>query len=138
MKRQYQDLGSASDQLNHISLAAKPIRRPFLRFWYVIFALGSQMSFCGETSGGITKCWLFSRSHYRTAEMEIFVQPSAETVGALFKQLPFQKLRQYQAKSHLKALLQEKIRGAKHLKPVKYRVPASIIYEKRSSCHSRA
>ena len=50
--RHYQDLGSASDWLNQISHAARPIRSTTL-IWVVtrISALVSQTSFSGETSG---------------------------------------------------------------------------------------
>ena len=58
---------SASDWLNQISLAARPIRstsqiRVATRHHYGISVLVSQTSFSGETSGGVTKCWLFSQA----------------------------------------------------------------------------
>ena len=66
MTRHYPDLGSASDWLNQISLAARPIRstsqiRVATRHHYGISVLVSQTSFSGETSGGVTKCRLFLR-----------------------------------------------------------------------------
>ena len=63
--RHYQDLGSASDWLNQISHAARPIRSTTL-IWVVtrISALVSQTSFSGETSGsalegGRVGTWVF-------------------------------------------------------------------------------
>ena len=65
------DMGSASDWLYQIFLAAQPIRST-TQIWvvtchqYEISALipkMQMMSFCGEffrTSGGVVKCWLFS------------------------------------------------------------------------------
>ena len=56
--------GSASDWLNQISHAARPIRST-TQIWvvtchqYGISALVSQMSFGGETSGSVAKCRLF-------------------------------------------------------------------------------
>ena len=67
MTRHYPDLGSASDWLNQISHAARPIRSTtqiwvVTRHQYGISALVSQTSFGGETSGSVTKCWLFSQA----------------------------------------------------------------------------
>ena len=64
MTRHYPDLGSASDWLNQISHAARPIRSTtqiwvVTRHQYGISALVSQTSFSGETSGSVTKCRLF-------------------------------------------------------------------------------
>ena len=64
MTRHYPDLGSASDWLNQISHAARPIRSTtqiwvVTRHQYGISALVSQTSFRGETSGGVMKCRLF-------------------------------------------------------------------------------
>ena len=67
MTRHCPDLGSASDWLNQISHAARPIRSP-TQIWvvtrrqYRIFALVSQTSFGGKTSGSVAKCRLFSQS----------------------------------------------------------------------------
>ena len=60
--------GSASDWLNQISHAARPIRSTRTQIWvvtchpYGISALVSQTSFGGETSGGVAKCRLFSQA----------------------------------------------------------------------------
>ena len=64
MTRHYPDLGSASDWLNQISLAARPIRSTteicvVTRHQYGISALVSQMSFGRETSVSVAKCGLF-------------------------------------------------------------------------------
>ena len=67
MMRHYPDLDSASDWLNQISHAARPIRS-ITQIWvvkrhqYGIFALVSQTSFGGETSGSVAKCRLFSQA----------------------------------------------------------------------------
>ena len=65
MTRHYPDLGSASDWLNQISHMARQIRSTteiwvVTRHQYGISALVSQTSFHGDTSGSVTKCWLFS------------------------------------------------------------------------------
>ena len=67
MTGHYPDLGSASDWLNQIFHAARPIRSTtqiwvVTRYQYGISALVSQMSFGGETSGSSAKCWLFSQA----------------------------------------------------------------------------
>ena len=67
MTRHYPDLGSASDWLNQISHAARPIRSTtqiwvVTRHQYGISALVSQTSFGGETSGSVAKCRLFSHA----------------------------------------------------------------------------
>ena len=67
MTRHYPDLGSASDWLNQISHAARPIRSTaqiwvVTRHQYGISALVSQTSFGGETSGDVAKCRLFSQA----------------------------------------------------------------------------
>ena len=67
MTRHYPDLGSASDWLNQISHAARPIRSTtqiwvVMRHQYGISALVPQTSFGGETSGSVAKCWLFSQA----------------------------------------------------------------------------
>ena len=68
MTRQYPNLGSASDWLNQISHAARPIRSTSTQTWvvtrhpYGISALVSRTSFAGETSGGVSKCRLFSQA----------------------------------------------------------------------------
>ena len=67
MTRHYPDLGSASDWLNQISHAARPIRST-TQIWvvtchqYGISALVSQTSFGEETSGSVAKCRLFSQA----------------------------------------------------------------------------
>ena len=66
------DLSSASDWLNQISHMARPIRSTshiwvVMRCQYGTAALVSQMSFGGETSGSIAKCWLFSQASTRSA-----------------------------------------------------------------------
>ena len=63
----YSDLGSASDWLKQITVAARPIRsatqtRVVSRHQYGISALVPQTSFRGETSDGIAKCRLFSQA----------------------------------------------------------------------------
>ena len=63
----YPDLGSASDWLNQISHAARPIRSTtqiwvVTRHQYGISALISQTSFRGEISGGVAKCRLFPQA----------------------------------------------------------------------------
>ena len=69
MTRHYPDLGSASDWLQQISRAARPIRST-TQIWVVtrhqsgISALVSQTSFGGETSGCVAKCRLFSQASY--------------------------------------------------------------------------
>ena len=67
MTRHYPDLGSASDWLNQISHAARPITSTtqiwvVTRHQYGISALVSQTSFGGKTSGSVTKCRLFSQA----------------------------------------------------------------------------
>ena len=64
----YPDLGSASYCLKQISLAARPIRSTtqiwvVTRHQYGISALVPQTSFRRETSGGVTKCRLFSQAN---------------------------------------------------------------------------
>ena len=67
MTRRYPDLGSASDWLNQISHAARPIKSTthiwvVTRHHFKISALVSQTSFGGETSGSVAKCRLFSQA----------------------------------------------------------------------------
>ena len=67
MTRRYPDLSSASDWLNQISHAARPIRSTtqiwvVMRHQYGISALVSQTSFGGEISGSVAKCRLFSQA----------------------------------------------------------------------------
>ena len=69
MTRHYPDLGSASDWLKQISLAAPPIRSTtkiwvVTRHQYGISVLVSQTSFRGETTGGVAKCRLFSKATF--------------------------------------------------------------------------
>ena len=67
MTRHYPDLGDASDWLCRVGNLLQPIRST-IQFWvvarhqYGISVLVSQTSFCGETSRGIAKCWLFSQA----------------------------------------------------------------------------
>ena len=68
MTGHYPHLGSASDLLNQISHAVRPIRRTtqiwvVTRHQYGISALVSQTSFGGETSGSVAKCRLFSQAN---------------------------------------------------------------------------
>ena len=61
------DLRSASDWLNQISHATRPIKSTtqtwvVTRHHYGISALVSQKSFGGETSGSVAKCRLFSQA----------------------------------------------------------------------------
>ena len=68
MTRHYPDLGSASDWLNQISYAARPIRSTtqiwvVTRHQYGISVLVSQTSLREETSGGIVICRLFSHAN---------------------------------------------------------------------------
>ena len=67
MTRHYPDLGSASDWLNQISHAARPIRSTtqiwvVTRHQYGISVLVFQTSFGGETNGSVAKCRLFSQA----------------------------------------------------------------------------
>ena len=67
MKRHYPYLGSASDWLNHVSHAARPIKSTtqiwvVTRHQYGISASISQTSFGRETSGSVAKCRLFSQA----------------------------------------------------------------------------
>ena len=67
MTRHYPDLGSASDWLNRISHAVRPIGSTtqiwvVKRHQYGISALVSQTSFDGETSSSVAKCRLFSQA----------------------------------------------------------------------------
>ena len=67
MTRHFPDLCSASDWLCHVGNLIQPIRSTN-QLWvvkchqYGIFALVSQMSFGGETTGGVAKCQLFSKT----------------------------------------------------------------------------
>ena len=66
MKRYYPYLSSASDWLNHVSHAARPIKST-TQIWvvtrnqYGISEVVSQTSFGGESSGNVAKCRLFLR-----------------------------------------------------------------------------
>ena len=61
-------LNCASDWLNQISHVARHLIRSTTQIWvvarhkYGIFALVSQTSFGGETSGSVAKCRLFSQA----------------------------------------------------------------------------
>ena len=67
MTHHYPDPCRASDCLNQISHAARPIGSTS-KIWvvmlhqYRISVFISQTSFGGETSGSVTKCWLFSQA----------------------------------------------------------------------------
>ena len=50
------NLGSTSDWLKEISFAARPIKST------IEFVIFLQMLYCRESSGGVTKCWLFSQA----------------------------------------------------------------------------
>ena len=72
MTRHYPDLGSASDWLNQISHAARPIRnatqiRVVTRHQCGISALVSHTSISGETSGSVAKCRLFAQASGRAS-----------------------------------------------------------------------
>ena len=82
MTRHYPDLGSASDWLNQISHAARPIRSTthiwvVTRHQYGISPLVSQTSFRGVIIDGVAKCRLFSqasiylRSVFRPLRLEL-------------------------------------------------------------------
>ena len=65
----YPDLDSASDWLKLVSRAAGLIRSTtqievVTRHQYGISTLVSQTSFCGETSGSVAECWLFSKASF--------------------------------------------------------------------------
>ena len=67
--RHYPHLGSASDWLNQISHAVRPIRSTtkiwvVTRHQYGIPAFVSQTSFPGETSRNVAKCRLFSQARH--------------------------------------------------------------------------
>ena len=72
----YPDLGSASDWLNQISHAARPIKST-TQIWvvtclqYGISALVSQTSFRVETSFGVARCRLCSQANWRRSHMEV-------------------------------------------------------------------
>jgi len=67
MMRHYSDLGSAPDGSCRVGNFLQPMRST-TQIWIVtrhqhgIPTLDSQTSFCGETSGGVVKCWLFSQA----------------------------------------------------------------------------
>ena len=76
MTPHYPDLGSASDWLNQISHAARPIKSTtqiwvVTRHQYGISALVSQTSFGGETSGSVAKCWLFSQANHQLSSSSL-------------------------------------------------------------------
>ena len=66
-EKRAQKFHTASDWLNQISHAARPIKST-TQIWVMtrhqcgISALASQTSFGGETSGSVAKCRLFSRA----------------------------------------------------------------------------
>ena len=69
MTYHYPDLGSASDWSCCMGNLLQPVRST-TQIWvlmchnYGIFALFSQTSFRGVTSGVVTKCWLFFQTKY--------------------------------------------------------------------------
>ena len=70
MTRHYPDLDSASNCLNQISRAGRPIRRTtqiwvVARHQYGISALVSQTSIGREATGSVAKCRLFSQAIIR-------------------------------------------------------------------------
>ena len=72
------DLGSASDWLNKISHAARPIRSTTqmwvaTRHQYGISALVFQTSFGGETSDNVAKCRLFSQATALSVNYQLHV-----------------------------------------------------------------
>ena len=72
MRCHYPDLASASDWLNQISHAARPIRSNtqiwvVTRHQYGFSALVSQTSFGEETSGSVARCRLFSPARIKDA-----------------------------------------------------------------------
>ena len=75
MMRHYPDLGTASDWSRHLGNLIQPIRGT-TQMWVVthhqhgISALVSQTSFGGETSGCVTKYWLFSQAINLTLNFE--------------------------------------------------------------------
>ena len=85
-------LGSASDWLNQIFHAARPIRSTtqiwvVTRHQYGISTLVSQTSFGVEASGSVAKCWLFSQAnnHDTTTVLEpSFGQWTKQTPCYLF------------------------------------------------------
>ena len=82
----YPDLGSASDWLNQISHAARPIRSTtqiwvVTRHQYGLSELVSQTLFGGETSGSVAKCRLFSQTRRREAITVFFRAPYFELLS---------------------------------------------------------
>ena len=74
----YPDLGSASDWLKHIFHAERPIRSTTQIFvvtchQYGISALVLQTSFRRKTSGGVSKCQLFSQSTLIVSYKQLFI-----------------------------------------------------------------
>ena len=73
MMRHYRDLGGASDELNQIFHAARPIRSTtqiwvVTRHRYGISALVCQPSCGGETSDSVTKYRLFSQANIKSVQ----------------------------------------------------------------------
>ena len=75
-------INNASDWLKQIFLVVRPIRSTtqiwvVTRHQYGIFAVVSQTSFLGETSGGVGRCRLFShvnnKSHCRSLLLAFFL-----------------------------------------------------------------
>ena len=91
MTLHYWDLGSASDWLNQISHAVRPIRSTTQMLWVVthhqcgISALVSQTSFGGETSGSVAKSGLFSQAIVFKYSLEYVVIPGGFENNSLCK-----------------------------------------------------
>ena len=69
MTRHYPDLGSASHWSCRVENLLQPIRSTTqiwvaMRHQYGISALVAQTTFCGETSGSLTKCQPFSQANF--------------------------------------------------------------------------
>ena len=77
MTPHFPELGGASDWLNHISYAVRPIRST-TQIWvvtchqYGISALVSLTSFGGKTSGSVAKCRLFSQATWSSTKTVIW------------------------------------------------------------------
>ena len=75
-------LGSATDWLKQISIAAQPIRSA-TQLWvvtrreYGIYALVPQSSFFVQTSGGVAKCRAFPQAKFARAVFCVVIQHSS-------------------------------------------------------------
>ena len=75
-------LGSATDWLKQISIAAQPIRSTtqlwvVTRHEYGIYALVPQSSFFVQTSGGVAKCRAFPPAKFARAVFCVVIQHSS-------------------------------------------------------------